>query len=97
MPDDTRNHHVSAHFLGVAAWVGGSGSATASALDDEGEDIAEDEDPGVEAGFQPGKGGAQLDDDVLEGEVDGGGNEGGSDDETADLDLKTVARPRIVV
>lgn len=60
-------------------------------MEDEGEEIAHDEDPGVVFGLEAGEARADFEDAVLEGEVDAGGEEGGGDDQAADLDLKADA------
>ena len=66
-------------------------------MEDQGEDVAEDEDPGVESGLEEGELWAEFNDDMLEGEVDAGGDEGGSDDEAADLRLEAAGVVGVVV
>lgn len=77
------NHDVDPGLLeGVR--VGGVGECAPDGLQDEGEDVAADEDDGVGAGLEAGEGFAVDDDDAGEGEVDGGGDETwcyGEDDE----------------
>ncbi len=85
LPHDTSDHKIRADFLTARAWSRARGQASTSALEDEGKDVAADEDPGVELGAEAGGVGAQFDDDVFEGEVDAGGDEGGGDDQAADL------------
>ena len=65
MPDDARHHHVVADVLHGVVAVGRGGEAATGALQDEREDVAEDEDPGVVPGGQAGVLGADFDDDVL--------------------------------
>ena len=66
-------------------------------MENEGEEVAEDEDPGVEFGSYPGVVAADGQDEVLQGQVDAGGDEGGSDDETGDLDVEPGVIKWIVV
>ena len=66
-------------------------------MQDQGQEVAEDEDPSVELGSYPGVVTADCQDEVFEGEVDTGGDECGSNDETADLNVEAVAVERIIV
>lgn len=66
MPDDTGHHEVVANVLHGLVVVGSGGDAAAGTLEDEGEKVAQDEDPGVVARLEAGEVGADLDDDVLE-------------------------------
>lgn len=97
LPHDTSDHEICAGFLIARAWSRARGQASTGALEHEREEVAADEDPGVELGSEAGGVGAELDDDVFEGEVDAGGDEGGGDDQAADLGFETGGGPRIVV
>ena len=88
LPHDTGHHKIVARILQGATMVGRGGEAPPRALEHKREEVAEDKDPGVEARLEAGEGGAGFEDDVLEGEINAGGNEGGSDDEAANLDVK---------
>lgn len=56
--------------------LGGGRNTSSGSLEDEGEQIAEDEDPRVVSSSDAGEVIANLQDDVLEREVDSGGEEG---------------------
>ena len=73
------------------------GDASTRALEDEREQVAEDEDPGVEFGSYPGVVAANCQNEVFEREVDTCSDECGSNDETADLDIEAGVIERIVV
>lgn len=96
LPDDTCDHEVRADVLEGGTVVGGSGDATACTLEDEGQDVTADEEPGVPVWSEAGPAFAEVDDDVLEGEVDACSDEGGRDDQTADLDLEAELVPGVV-
>lgn len=66
-------------------------------MQDEGEEISEAEDPGVELRSNAGEVGADFESDVFEGEVDAGSDERGCDNETADLYFESVGGPGIAV
>ena len=66
-------------------------------MEDEREQVTEDEDPGVEFGSYPGVVTADGQDEVFEREVDAGGDECGSNDETADLNIEAGVIERIIV
>lgn len=55
--------------------IGSGGDASTGALKDQGEEITEDEDPGVPSCLQKGIFFTYSEDDVLEGEVDASGDE----------------------
>ncbi len=76
LEDKTGNHDVDA---GVCQrfGIGGIGDGTADRLQNEGEDVAADEDDGVGPRLEAGEGSAVGDDYTGEGEVDGGGEETG--------------------
>lgn len=97
MPHDAGHHEVVSRFLHGVAVFGGCSEGTADSLENEGEDVAGDENPCVHAGLDAGEFGADFEDDMFEGEVDAGGDEGGGDDQAADLDLETIGIPGVVV
>ena len=66
-------------------------------MEDKGEEITHDEDPSVPFCSYPGVVAADSQDEVLECEIDAGGEERGSDDETADLDIEAYVVPGVVV
>ena len=90
LPCDTGHHEIVAEFLGGVR-VSGGGDATAGALEDEGEEIAEDEDPGVVFGSDERVITTNGEDEVFESEVDPCGEESRGDDEAADLDVEAIA------
>ena len=53
LPCDTGHHEIVAHVDHVAPVVGCGCDAATCTLQDEGEEVAEDEDPGVKSRFQP--------------------------------------------
>lgn len=91
LPNNTGHHEIVADLLHVAAAVGSGCDATTRSLKDQGEEIAQNEDPGVQAGLEARERGACFENDVLKGDVDASGDEGRGDDETADLDVKTIS------
>lgn len=97
LPDDTGHHEVVARLLHGGSAVSGGGQASSSALEDEGEEIAKDEDPGVPLGTDAREFVADFEYDVFEGEIDAGGQEGGGDDQAANLDVEAVAGPGVGV
>ena len=96
LPRDPGHHEVVAEVLG-ATGVCRSGDAAAGALQDEGEQIAQDEDPGVVLRPDAGVVAADGQHEVFQGEVDARGEEGGRDDQAGDLDVEAVAVKRVVV
>jgi hypothetical protein len=88
LEDDSSNHEVGADILHVGSVVGGRSNTTTSSLKDKREDITRDEDISVPGRSKARPGFAEGNDDVLEGQVDTGGNEGRRDDQAADLDLE---------
>ena len=97
LEDDTGHHEIVADFLHVRAGVGRCCNASASSLYDEGEKIREAEDPGVKFWSDAGEVGAELEGNVFEGEIDAGGDKGWGNDETTNLDLESIGRPRVAV
>jgi hypothetical protein len=97
LEDDSGNHQVCADVLQAGTGVCGRREATAGALEDEREEIAGDEDACVPDGLEARPRLAEADDDVLEREVDTGGDKGGRDDEAADLDGEGVLIEDVVV
>ena len=91
LPYDTGDHEIIPRFLSAGAVVCGRCDASANTLEDEGEDIADDEDPGVVFGAEAGEGGTELEDDVLEHQVDACCDESGGDDQAGDLDIEAVS------
>lgn len=75
LPDDTGEHDVGADVLGGLGF-GAGGETAAGALQDKGEDVAADEDPGVPARGETRVAGTEGQDEVFQGEVDGCGEEG---------------------
>ena len=92
LPDDTGHHEIVAGGLQGGAGVGGCGSTTPGSLEDEREEITEDEDPGVESWWNARELRTDFQDAVLKSEIDAGSNESWGDDQTADLNLKAIAR-----
>ena len=90
LPHDTSHHEVVANILHVRAMIGCSCDASTGSLDDEGEKVGEAEDPSVEFGSYAREVGAELESNVFEGKVYPGGDEGRGDDETTNLDFKSV-------
>lgn len=90
-------HQVVADVLHIAAVIGRGGDAAARALQDEREQVAQDEDPGIVFGPDAGEVPADGEDEVFEGEVDPRGEEGGRYDQAADLDVEAVAVEGVVV
>ena len=97
LPHNTCDHHIIPRVQQVGVIVGCGGDATSGALKDQGEDIREDEDPGVEPRAEDAELRAELDDDVFEGQVYTRGDEGWGDDQTADLGLEARAGPSVGV
>ena len=97
LEDDTGHHEIVADFLHARTGVGRRCNASTSSLYDEGEKIREAEDPGVEFRTNAGEVGAEFEGNVFEGEIDAGGDEGRGNDETTDLDFKSIGRPRVTV
>lgn len=67
-----------------------AGHAAADGLEQQGDEIAGDKEAGVGQGFDAGIGLPDGDDDAPQGEVDAGGEEGGSNGETYNLHQKSV-------
>lgn len=97
LPDDTRDHHVVARVEQGGIVLAGGGDAASGPLHDEREQVTEDEDPGVEARAEDAVLRPQFNDDVLQRQIDAGGDEGRGDDEAADLGLEAVAGPGVGV
>lgn len=77
---EARNGDVDGDFRAAGRY---GGERAAAALEDEAEDVAGDEEPVVELGGEACVGGAEVDDYLGEGEVDGCGEEGWSECDTA--------------
>ena len=90
LEDDTCDHEIGADVSHLRARVGRSCRTTACTLESEGDNIAGNEDVGVPSWAQPGPLLTEADNDVLQREVDPGCDEGGRDDQTADLDHEAV-------
>ena len=85
----SRDHDVIAG-IGALVLVAGHGChAAADCLEQEGDDVARDEDARVGEGFDVRVFGAKGCDDAGEGEVDAGCEEGGSDGQADDLHEET--------
>jgi len=97
LPDNTGHHEVVAGLLHGGSVAGGGGNASSGSLEDEGEQVAEDEDPRIVFGADAREVVADLQDDVLERKVDSGGLEGRCDDQAADLNVETSTGPRVAV
>ena len=97
MQHDAREHHVGADVEHVAVWVGGGGDSTPASLEDKGEDVRGYEGPGVVAGGEAVEVRAEGEGEVLEGQVDGGADEGRGHDEAADLDFESGGGPGVRV
>lgn len=80
--------------VGLAA---GRGDAAANGLDDEAAQVGGQEDEGVPARADARHGRVEVDGDVLERQVDGDADEGGREDDGADLQLKRAVVPRVGV
>lgn len=65
---NTSNHEAVANISHLLV-IGGGGNATASRLQDKGEDVGGDETPGVEAWGNARPGGAEDEGDVLQDQV----------------------------
>lgn len=94
---DTRHHHVVAELQLAVAVVRGSGEATTGALEDQGNEVGQDEAPGVVLGSQAGEFATELADNVLEDEVDGGRVEGGGEGQAADLDVEADFAEGVII
>ena len=83
------HHDVIAHIRALIRMAGRARHAAAHGLQDEGDDVAGDEDAGIEMGCEAGVCGAEGADEVAEGEVDACGEEGGGDRKGDDLEQET--------
>ena len=70
LPDDTGHHEVIAGLLQGRTAVGCGGDATSGTLEDEGQEITENEDPGVVPGWDAREFRTDFQYAVLESEVD---------------------------
>lgn len=86
---ETGDHEVDAD-LRHAVGVGGRGDGAAGGLEDQGEEIAADEEAGDELRGEPREAGPVDGDDAREAEVDGGGEEGGADGQADEVDDEGV-------
>lgn len=75
----------------------GGGERTPHGLDDQARDIGGEEKEGIPLGGDAGEGRVESEGGVLDDEVDGGAEDGGREDDDADLELEGVAVPGIVV
>lgn len=95
---DTSNNHLIAsvdEFLVLRPPR--SGKASANALQTHGAEVAANEDPGIEARLEQRVLRAAVQDEVLEGKIDSGGDETGAQDQRADLQLEAALAPRVAV
>ena len=89
---DSRNENVVA-CVGVFVLMGsGTGDSAPCCLEEEGEDVARDEDARIRKGGDAGILGTEGGHDAGEGEVEACGEEGGSDREADDLDKVGVLK-----
>ncbi|KAL9008725.1 MAG: hypothetical protein Q9173_006176, partial [Seirophora scorigena] len=93
---EARDHDVDACLL-RGLCVGSVGQGATDGLQDEGEDVAADENDGVGAGFEAGDGFAVDEDDAREGEVDGCGYEAGSYGEDDDVPVVFIIESRSAI
>ena len=96
LPYDTGHHKIVPRGLHAVGTSRGS-DASSRTLENQGEEIAGAEDPGVVFGLDAAVLATDGDDKVFQSEVDGAGDECGGDDETNDLDVEAVAIPGVVV
>lgn len=75
----------------------GGGDAAADGLHDEAGQVGGEEDARVPHGPDAREGRVERQGDVLEGQVDGGADEGRGDDDAADLHLEGVLVPGVLV
>lgn len=87
---DSCNHDVCALVLPFSG-IGTRGFGAADGLDDERDEVAGAENKGVEFCRDDGGGGAEVDDEAAEEDVEGCGEEDGGDDEGDDLGDEGVA------
>lgn len=97
LKDDTSNHQICADVLHFGATVRSRCDTTTCALENEREDIASDEDASVPHGSKTRPSFTEADDDMLEREIDAGGDESGRNNEAADLDDEAAVVDRVVV
>lgn len=83
-------HEVGPRVESGGPWVRGSGKSASSSLENEREQVAGDEDVCVPGGSKPRPRFAKSEHKVLEREVYAGGEECGSEDETANLQLEPL-------
>lgn len=75
----------------------GSGNTTTSGLQEDAEGVAADEDPSVEMRLELRIFRSVVEDQMLEGEVDAGGQEGWTQNQAHNLYLESCLRPWIVM
>lgn len=95
---NTGNDGAVAALLKLAVGLAScSGDAASDGLDDEAAQVGGEEDDWVPARGDAGDGRVEVDGDVLEGEVDGDADEGGREDDCADLELEGAVVPGVGV
>lgn len=92
---NTRDHNVGARIRSTA--IRRCSNSSSNSLNDNAESITGNEDPSIQFRLKTRVLWAQSHDNVLQGEVDAGGEEGRCDDEAHDLDLEADPVPRVVV
>lgn len=75
---------------------GGRSNSAADGLDDQARDVGGDEEDGIEARREAAQGAVQGLDDIPEGEIQTGADEGGAQHDGDNLQLEGVAVPDIV-
>jgi hypothetical protein len=86
--DTSDNHLVSSIDEGLVLGSTCRGHSTTNTLQYHGSEIASNEDPGIETGLDQGVLGSAVQDEVLQSEVNGGGDKARSEDESTDLQLE---------
>ena len=82
---------------GLRAAVGGGRHGAADGLEDEGDDVARDEDVVEVDGVEAGGFAREVVDDLVEFDVDGGAEEDGPDGDEDDLHDEARVVPRVLV
>lgn len=75
---------------------GGRSDTAARGLQNQRADITADENPGEQLGFQARVLGAQVEDDMFQGQIDTGGDEGGRENQAHDLELEAALVPGVI-
>lgn len=96
---DTSDDHIIAGLnqRGISPILRRSRHAPSDGLDEDASDVAPDEQPGVQSGFETRILGSMKDDQVSQDDVHARGQKGRGENETADLSFEARLRPRIVV